>query len=726
MQLSRDFDRNRERIERQEEARTDRLGAGLTRQGQAVVDRYLTLLTDLIAANLKDRRRNRTVRCALIPMTPSGIAFRLLTAGVSLCLGDRYGTDADGNKTHIEQALWIGANFGLRGKNGFRVGSWGLALLCRLDRFTTVDDRLCLVVTDDLEALLQATIHHAAEHNPLLRPLGYPPTPWTGFGKGGLSENHWAKVQLVRTHYQSTENIFRHALGGNGPLRAVLDGLNYLQATPLTINQPVLDLVHRVGPPLPPSNEEIEQRLAKKRRKNRKDLLSEIEREHRAEVEDWQLDLAIAQATAAYPRCFVPLNFDFRGRVNAICGLSVYRSDRVRSLFQFPDGEIITEDGVRWLKQFVARLADGNKWSDEPKPSRLDLDGRVAWTNKHLARLVDIGSAVLRGDTPELGDIDDKFQFAAACAELAGAIKAHDAGRDFITRLPIQFDASCSGLQHLCKMAGAPEGRYVNLGPPPLNHFGKPDDAADIYTLIARDLSLRDPWFGDLEEVEQRKICKAPIMTMVYGAGVNRQARQIEEILPGANAKPLAEAIREVLTEIAPVAMVVFEWIEKLAALCSEHNVVLRWTTPLGFPVINDYRWSITKQIRLPTANPRFFKRTRFAVGHSDRLKRHKAQIALAANFIHSADACLVHAVAMACLIEAIPLITIHDCFMTLANHAARLKEILAERFDIIHQYGWLDELHRAALAVLPKNVDVPPPPPRGTLATGVNFHAFS
>jgi|SRR6516165_46285 DNA-directed RNA polymerase len=756
MHMSLDFERSRERVERQEEKRAEKLGAGLTMQGQAVVDRYLAPLTDLITADFKDRRRNRAVRSALTPMKPDGVAFRLLVAGVTLSLGDRYGVDENGDKTKIDQALWIGDNFGLWGEPGYRVGAWGLALLCRLDRFKMVDGRLCLVdVTGDLEPLLSATIINAAEHNPLLKPLGYEPTPWTGFRAGGLSKNHWAKVQLVRTQYKTTEDIFRKALGGNGPLRTVLDGLNYLQATPFTINQPILDLVIREGAPPPPSNEEVKRRLAKRGRKSKKALLSEIEREHRNQVEEWQLDKALAEATAVHPRCYVPLNFDFRGRLNPICGLSVYRSDRVRALFRFADGEIITAEGVRWLKQFVARLADGNTFSDEPKPSRLDLDGRIAWTNKYLAWLVDIGSTVLSGGTPQLmidgktidplQGIDDCFQFAAACAELAGVIEAYGDGTDFITRLPIQFDASCSGLQHLCAMSGAPEGKYVNLAPAPLRTFfvekhiaaqaeddlrlalvTKPDDAVDIYTLIARELSLIDPVFGDLPENLQRKICKAPIMTMVYGAGVNRQAKQIKEIWPGANAKALAKSIRGVLKEIAPIAMAAFEWIEKIAELCSEHKKVLRWTTPLGFPVINDYRWSITKQIRTPTANPKFFQKTRFAIGHSDRLKGHKAEIALAANFIHSADACLLQDVALACLIKAIPLITIHDCFMTLANHAARLKQLLAVRLDIIHQFDWLDELHRAAREALPKTVDVPPPPSRGALAFAVNFHTFS
>jgi hypothetical protein len=502
-------------------------------------------------------------------MQPPGIANRLLTAGVSLSLSHRYGTDAKGNKTYIEQALWIGANFGVWGKTGYLVGDWGLTLLDRLGRFALVDDRLCLVIQDgDVDALVEATILNAAEHNPLLKPLPYRPWPWTGFRAGCLSPEHWAKVQLVSSNHPSTENIIRHAIA-NGRMQPVLDAINFLQDVPLAINRPILDLVKRVSRPAPPTDAEIDRKVAQKKarhkKRSKKAIRAEIESEYRAGLYDWEFDMALADWSACRDRFHVGLCFDFRGRLVPICGLSVYRSDHVRGMLQFADGEVISPEGVQWLKQFVARLADGNGFSDETKPSRLDFDSRLAWTERNLPTILHIGAAALYGDSPDLNGIDDRFQFAAACAELAGVMAAVGDGSDFITRLPIQFDASCSGLQHLCAMVRADEGKYVNLSPPPPDRYVSrplsykhdelgtqdcvpvnvgPDDAVDIYTLIARELALRYPPFGDLPETRQRKVVKQPIMTMMYGAGVRRQAKQIEEIWLRTNTKDLAEAIR--------------------------------------------------------------------------------------------------------------------------------------------------------------------------------------
>src|SRR5262249_46460965 len=78
---------------------------------------------------------------------------------------------------------------------------------------------------------------------------------------------------------------------------------------------------------------------------------------------------------------------------------------------------------TQWVEEFVARLDDGNTFSDESKPSQFDLDGRIAWTEHNLSRIIDIGAAVLWGDKPDLNGIDDRFQFAAACTELVGVMR---------------------------------------------------------------------------------------------------------------------------------------------------------------------------------------------------------------------------------------------------------------------------------------------------------------
>jgi DNA-directed RNA polymerase len=135
----------------------------------------------------------------------------------------------------------------------------------------------------------------------------------------------------------------------------------------------------------------------------------------------------------------------------------------VRALFLFADCEPIGEEGLKWLKAHVAGTANGNDWSDTKKPGALGHYDRIEWTDRYLEKLCDIGRAVIRRDDPATipWALPKKpYQFLVACVELAQAI---DEGPEFKTRLPLIFDGSCSGLQHLCAMTRAAEGLYVNL-----------------------------------------------------------------------------------------------------------------------------------------------------------------------------------------------------------------------------------------------------------------------
>jgi DNA-directed RNA polymerase, mitochondrial len=172
----------------------------------------------------------------------------------------------------------------------------------------------------------------------------------------------------------------------------------------------------------------------------------------------------------------VPLNIDFRGRTYAIPHFNFQREDCVRALFLFADDEPIGDEGLKWLKAHVAACADGTDWSQIKKPSELNLERRVEWTDDNLPMLRQIGETFLRREDPSkiAWALPKKpYQFVAACAEL---VQALDQEPDFITRLPLTFDASCSGLQHLCAMTRADEGRYVNLT--------ADDDGDDIYRRV--------------------------------------------------------------------------------------------------------------------------------------------------------------------------------------------------------------------------------------------------
>jgi DNA-directed RNA polymerase len=730
-----DYGRSIERINKSE-AHRGRGGFGFTGQASVVIDQYLPDLAEWVGTSLADKRRSRDVRRAVRGLNNEEIAHRFLLAGISVAMGKRFGIDEDDNKTPRDTAVWIGYNFTCKTRDAaYRTGTWGIQGLLTVHTVFRLDNGLLVVVdSDELQALMDGYVRGAAAHHPLLSPRESPPEPWTGFRSGGLPADHWHKPQLVRTNHRATENIIRHAIA-TGAMQPVLGAISALQSIEFVINRPILDLVRLVGPPEPPDDASCGKKKFKQK-----------VREWEAAVKNWQLDLAVAEGKVHADSCHIPLTMDFRGRLVPIPWLNFIREDRVRALFRFANGEPINDDGVIWLKQFVARLADGNTFSDEPRPSRFDLAGRVAWTDRNLSAIADIGAAILWGGVPDIDGIDDKFQFAAACAELAGVIEASGDRSDFITRLPIQFDASCSGLQHLCAMSRADEGKYVNLGPAQLiDVYPEPQgevyrQSLDIYTLVQAEVYLDHPEFGDLVHPLERKLAKTPVMTKFYGCGSKKMAKQIHEALfelgkKTGKEKELVAAFRAAIEKIAPKAIEVFEWLQQLAKICAKENVSLRGTTALGLPFVNEYHPSITKQVKQPVLESGkqkkrngkpVFRYNELAVGYKDRIKVGKAITAAAANFVHSADACHLHMIALACDKELIPLVTVHDCFATTANHAGRLKEIVEEQFRAMYEYDWLANVWQSTRNALPQSVELPPIPERGNLNIMFNFHTFS
>jgi len=434
---------------------------------------------------------------------------------------------------------------------------------------------------------------------------------------------------------------------------------------------------------------------------------------------------------------------------------------------------------LKWLKAHVARSADGASWSIPPKPSKLDLAGRIAWTDKNLDLLCKIGKAVLDGADPEsiwwaLPADDEPYQFLAACAEL---VEALDKGPEFETKLPVVFDATCSGLQHYSGMLRSDEGRLVNLTKPEpcgdrvvLHLDGDVIDAvveengpSDFYGVLAVALWMKcwreapglcDLMVGPLD----RKVVKTPVMSYFYGATRIGMSEQILEIikkrnkkLPGGEKIPvrtfsvhevngisygkfasifslrevngvsyghfrdgflpyiLADALYGLIGENAPKAVGAMNFLRGLAEIAASQNKSLRWTTPLGFPVVNAYYEADEKRI-----GGRRIRRT-FVIGDKNEVDRDGAMDAIAANFVHAADAALLQLVALAAEKQGIPMVSVHDCFGTIAPYAARLKEeIIPHEFIRLHRHNLLNDIREATRLNLPETVKLPKPPKIG------------
>ena len=720
--MNTEFDRSIDRLLRSEGHRSGATGFGTTKQGQALVRNHLEQLTNKITADRK-RGGDKIVWGALKGIGDSAIALRLMVAGISVSEGRDLGVDRDGQKNFRDQALWIGSNFGHRRELAFRVGAWGINLLQSLPVFG-LDTGDVLRMTASADEIMDDVVRRSVANNPLLWPLTIPPEDWTQVRKGGLPADHWARVPLIRERHSSIEAAARNAIG-TGRMQRVLDAINALQRVPFSINEPVLDFILRSGEPpspgLPPP--------AWQRKKFEKWAQSS------AKLNAFHADTLLAEMLVSAERFWVPLNICFRGRVYGFPHFNFQREDLVRSLFLFANGERIGEDGLLWLKAHVAGTANGNTWSPEEKPGRLAFDDRVAWTDTHLGQLRAIGDAVLRGDDPAKlawALPGDRYQFIAACVELAQALKA---GPDFKTRLPLTFDGSCSGLQHLCAMTRAEEGRYVNLT--------AADEQNDFYGQVAFRAFKNAPDL--MQDQFDREIVKQPAMSYFYGAragGFSKakngdwrpygMTKQIIDVLKERGhstkgAKQLARAIYKVIEGTVPKATAVRDFLEKLACLCTAKNKPLRWTTLLGLPVINCYYEPEIKRISVPLKGRR--RRVNLTVGDKKTIADDRAANSATANFVHSVDATHMQLVALAAAEEGIDMVSVHDCFGCIAPRAAHFNEIIREQFFNLHKSNnLLGGVWASVRRDLPQSTKLPAPPQTGNLEIEKvleSFHAF-
>jgi DNA-directed RNA polymerase, mitochondrial len=699
-----------ERALRSERRREDQTGFGTTRQGIAVARRYLQPLIDLISADRRRGQRNKEVWRALRSLSDSDIAWRLLVGGITVSCWEFNIRD---------QALEIG--FHLVGKQPtdlqFAAGAWGLKVLSGLSLFAIrTDGVLTLLKTDEINELRADVIKGIVLRNPFLAPLiDTPPEPWAQVDTGVfVPGSHWARPRLIRPCHRSVEDAVQYAIG-RGSMRPVLDAVNSLQRVPFSINEVALDWGERYLAPPPPDP---------KRSKYTQDR-------QRDTRQAFELDMAIARWLTNTERFWVPMTMDSRGRLYGLPHFNFQREDPVRGLFLFANGEPIGIEGLRWLKAHVAGQAD--QLENGGKPSRLNFDERIDWVERSMPQLRAIAEAVMRGaPIDNLGwrrklDKDGRrrkgdktLQFVAACVEL---IQALDVGPEFVTRLPLTFDGSCSGLQHLCAMTRAPEGRFVNLTPS--------DRGEDIYAIVADRVGV------------DRAIVKTCVMTYFYAAVKGGFAKakgrwqpfgMVEQVcealedkgLSKKGAKEIAHAAYDAIQDLVPKAAAVRDFLEKVADIYAKEGQTLGWTNALGLPVLNAYYVPDLRRISVSLAGRR--RRVSLVVGDTTEINRKGARQAVTANFVHSCDAAHLQMVANAAAAEAINMVGVHDSFGCIAPRAKRFNEIIREQFILLHEENdMLAEILDTAKRDFP-SVALPSPPEKGDLDLNEilnSYHAF-
>ena len=525
-------------------------------------------------------------------------------------------------------------------------------------------------LTDEASARLAQMDFDSSWQEPMLAPMIVPPKPWAAFDTGCYYDPVTAaQVPLVRgatyTQRKAVEHQFK-----DDKLPDYVEAINAIQATPLQINKYVLDAVNWAWEEAKvfskfPRKEKIEHL---KRPENWEDMSAfdrkgwtlaarEIRTKNR-EIDGARAlmlqDLTTANDLTNFDEFYLPWNFDFRGRVYPVPHFCYHRDDHIKALFTLKRKKKMDNDAGFWLAVHIANVGDFNKISKE------SLDDRAAWVEENREKLYDVGRDI-KGTFEYWSQADKPFQFLAACHELANYM---DYGDEYEASLAPCLDGTNSGVQHYAAASlNKDDGKLVNLVPG--------DKPQDIYRAVAdvvkEDLenSSEDLAKAWLDYGVSRSTVKRNTMTYGYSSGRYGFADQLfedtmrplaDKVMRGelkehpfgdkvqqqAAARHLASINFDAVQNVISSAAAGMSFFQSVAGALAHEGKPFRFTTPIGFPVVQKYTyWDVKKvKIYLHDREAGVLKRTQISVREkaTKRIDKKKAKAAVSPNIIHSMD----------------------------------------------------------------------------------------
>lgn len=585
---------------------------------------------------------------------------------------------------------------------------------------------------------------------PVYEPMVVQPRDWSTPYNGGYISSCIKPLKMVKTKNKAYLEELT-----NTDMPVVYDAINALQRTAWQINSQVLAVMKtlwdsgselagippRDGIPMPAVPADIEENADA-----RKEYRVQAAKTHMQNLQimghriGFSIGLDIAKRYEGFRRIYMPYQLDFRGRIYAVPHLNPQGSDFQKALLRFASGKPIGA-GWRWLAIHGSNTAGWDKVS---------LEDRVQWVLDHSEEICAIAENPYdnRGWCGSIGDveIDKPWQFLAFCFEWAGFMRH---GEGFVSKLPIAMDGSCSGIQHFSAMLrDEVGGKAVNLMPADLPQ--------DVYGMVAKKVieqAEKDAVSGTEDELKHteegtayikrgtkalakqwlafgisRKTTKRSVMTLAYGSkeygfkeqlmeDIIRPAKQSGKDFPFdgdgyQGAAYMAKAIWVAVNKVLVKAGEAMRWLQGAAALAAKEGLPVRWTTPVGMPIMQAYADQEARKVKT-AINGRLVYLTMYR--DTDKLDRRKQSSGIAPNFVHSCDAAhLMLTVARAKQAGIQSFAMIHDSFGTTAADTELLykavREALVEMYeqcDIIRRFR--DEIAQQLSDEGKENLQEPP-----------------
>ena len=636
-------------------------------------------------------------------------------------------------------------------KDQAQVGVYIISMVLQITGWATVLNkregakrqvRIIHAEQDLMDWLIEA---HAslADLAPLRMPMVCQPLPWSNTTDGGYLTDLGGQIRLVKSFNHGYIDALDQV-----DMPEVYAALNAIQETPWKVNTGVLQVAqamweegaaigkrgHESLPPrdaleIPPFPAEWSGKA--KEWKEADPAAHKLWAQRAAVVHDENRRLIskrlsciakmnVAEKFAAEPEIFFPHNLDFRMRVYPIPHhLNPQGDDLAKALIHLAEGKRLGADGASWLKIHIANCFGIDKVS---------FDQRIRWTEGHLEELLD--SAIDPIDGMRFwATADSPFTALAACYELMGFCNE---GIDYVSHLQIPVDGSCNGLQNFSALLrDEVGGKATNLVPQ--------DEPADIYSEVAdlvakqvkEDAEGLDKFALMLDGFITRFIVKHPVMTQPYGATRSGMQNQIEAAIKkignpmgiqtvdmwGACAY-LAKLTYDAIGQVVIAARAAMDWLQEVARKAAAQGYPIRWTTPVGFPVLQEYRKVDAERIRIHLDG----QRAELYVNHQGtQLDRRRQATGISPNLIHSLDAShMMKTIVLAQANGIKNFAMIHDSFGCHACDIPMLNQCIRTAFIEQYSVDVLGKFKADLEEQLPLDIDLPPLPPFGNLDLSV------
>ena len=429
--------------------------------------------------------------------------------------------------------------------------------------------------------------------------------------------------------------------------------------------------------------------------------------------------IQLAEEYLAHDDFWFVWQLDFRGRKYPVESfLSPQNADYSKALLEF--SQSVTMDSAasaKWLAIHGANVFGVDKVS---------LEDREMWAYMNTENAISVYNDPLGSKWWQ--EADKPWQALAWCKEWAEYNIARAAGESYETRLPCASDGSCNGLQHLSAMLRDYEGgRAVNLTPSKEPQDIYSDVAAKATALLEKEGTLMARQL--LEIGICRKICKRPVMIVPY-SGTRHSCRDyimeaLEEKCKGRNPwgdnffQPslyLSGFVWQAISEVIVSAFDAMKYIKEIAKLYVENGLSFSWETPTNLLVRQHYPNSTSKRVKSHLNGSLVSLRYRETDDTS--IDKRKMLSGASPNFVHSLDAAALTITVSKCLDAGITdFAMVHDSYGTHSPNMPLLNDELRKAFvEMYEEHDVLLNLYTSAVATLPKEVLVPPPPAKGTL----------